>query len=70
MPRGAPLGCCRECFLDILCEESGKFLLEESSETAVPTWEASKGAWRSVPVMLMHLRRSDGAETVGVKRRG
>lgn len=59
----------RECFLDILCEESGEFLLEESSETAVPTWEASKAAWRNVPVMLMHLRRSDGADTIGVKRR-
>ncbi|KAL4440324.1 hypothetical protein ABPG75_003325 [Micractinium tetrahymenae] len=61
----------RECFLDILCEESGEFLLEESTETSVPTWEASKGAWRDTPVMLMHLRRGGGGggDTVGVKLR-
>lgn len=59
----------RECFLDILCEEGGDFLLEESCEAGVRTWEASKGAWRTQPVALMHLRRAAGGDTVGVKLR-
>lgn len=60
---------CRECFLDILCEESGEFLLEEASEASVRTWEESKQAWRAVPIALMHLRRAAGGDTVGVKLR-
>ena len=61
------LHACRECFLDILCQESGEFLVEEAAEAKVPTWEESKKAWRDVPIALMHLRRSIGGETVGVK---
>ena len=60
---------CRECFLDILCEESGDFLEEEAAEVRVPTWEESKRAWRDVPIALMHLRRAAGGDTVGVKLR-
>lgn len=69
--------CCRppclalprsECFLDILCGESGsEFVVEEAGEAGVRTWEASKQAWRTVPVALMHLRRAVGGDTVGVK---
>lgn len=59
----------RECFLDILCEESGEFLVEEAAEAKVPTWEESRKAWRDVPIALMHLRRSGGGDTVGVKLR-
>ena len=59
----------RECFLDILCEESGEFLVEEVAQAAVPTWEASRQAWRDVPIALMSLRRAAGGDTVGVKLR-
>ncbi|KAI3431488.1 hypothetical protein D9Q98_004539 [Chlorella vulgaris] len=57
----------RECFLDILCEESGEFVVEESGEKGVQVWEAGKEAWRSVPVAMLILRRAAGGETVGVK---
>jgi hypothetical protein len=57
----------RECFLDILCEESGEFLLEESGERQVRQWEASKGDWRTHAVAMMALRRGAGGDTVGVK---
>ena len=62
----------RECFLDFLCEESGEFLVEEAGEAAVKTWEASKGAWRRLPIAMMALRRAAPGDTVGVKlpRRG
>jgi hypothetical protein len=58
----------RECFLDILCEEGGDFLLEEAGERGARVWEESKSAWRQVPIAMMHLRRSaGGGETVGPK---
>ena len=59
---------CRECFLDILCEEGADFLLEEAGERGARVWEESRGAWRQVPIAVMHLRRSaGGGETVGPK---
>lgn len=57
----------RECFLDILCEAGGDFLLEESGERQVRLWESSKGDWRQHAVALMALRRNTSGDTVGVK---
>jgi hypothetical protein len=62
----APAGC-RECFLDILCEESREFVLEECSERRVRVWEEGKAAWQQVAIALMCLRRTYGGDTVGVK---
>lgn len=57
----------RECFLDLLCEEGGEFMVEESGEKGVQVYEASKGESRRVPVAMMHLRRAAGGDTVGPK---
>lgn len=63
----------RECFLDILTEESGEFVLEQCSDRSVRVWDEGKADWRRVPIALMALRRTyPGGDTVGVKtlRRG
>ncbi len=57
----------RECFLDLLCEEGGEFVLEESLEKVVEIQEPNRKEARGVPVAMMHLRRAAGVDTVGPK---
>lgn len=62
----------RECFLDILTEESGEFVLEECADRRVAVWEADggrggEGGWRDYPIAFMALRRTYTGDTVGVK---
>jgi hypothetical protein len=60
---------CREYFLDMLCEESGDFVLEECSQGAVSLWQRHRKEWQSFPITLALLRRTYSGDTVGVKRR-